>query len=113
MSFLDFLTRRDVPMPEEPAINPQIPFEPIPAEVLPQNFSLEEPPPVPVVVPPAFVEPPTPWEIESMREYYSLQRQDLLQRIADIESMLGFVAVSSEIAVRVAKIEHFLGIKAG
>jgi hypothetical protein len=39
------------------------------------------------------------------------RRTDLLQRLLDIETALGFVADDAALAVRVARIEQFLGLK--
>lgn len=40
------------------------------------------------------------------------QRDHLTKQISEIENMLGFVETSADLAVRVAKIEKFVGIKA-
>jgi hypothetical protein len=39
------------------------------------------------------------------------QRAALLERVAAIESLLGFIASSAELSVRVAALERFVGIK--
>lgn len=38
------------------------------------------------------------------------QRDELLARVADIEALLGFVATASDLSVRVAALERFVGI---
>lgn len=54
---------------------------------------------------------PTDAEIEAVTAYYSLLRGQLLQRVADIESFLGFLDVEGDLAVRVGKLERFTGIQ--
>lgn len=39
------------------------------------------------------------------------QRASLLVRVAEIETLLGFVATSSELTVRVAALERFVGLQ--
>lgn len=74
-------------------------------------------PPAFEIDPPAFTmhvpasgPPPTPAEIEAMKQYFMMQRDLMRTRIEEIEALLGFVATNEELAVRVAKIELFLGI---
>lgn len=58
------------------------------------------------------VESPPRHMIELTRQYYVGQRERLLQQVAEIEAFLGFVEVSDNLSVRIAKIELFLGVKA-
>jgi len=44
-------------------------------------------------------------------EYLQAQRSELAARIVLIEETLGFVASATDLAIRVARIEAFLGIK--
>lgn len=44
-------------------------------------------------------------------EYLHAQRLEMITRVALIEETLGFVASSADLAIRVARIEAFLGIK--
>ena len=90
---------------------------------------LEPPPPPPTmgdvqqpgmaaeqgIVAPLVTPPPLPVAVEVPPESVLLaelgkQRDALMARVQTIESMLGFVAGAEDLAVRVAKIERFLGI---
>lgn len=51
-----------------------------------------------------------PPQIDAVKEYFTKQRDELVGRIAQIESLLGFVDVADDLAVRVAKLERFVGI---
>ncbi len=52
----------------------------------------------------------SPATIEETRIYFSRMRADLLARVADLESLLGFLESSDDLAVRVAKLEKFCRI---
>lgn len=39
------------------------------------------------------------------------QRASMLARVAEIETLLGFVATSSDLSVRVAALERFVGLQ--
>jgi len=52
--------------------------------------------------------PPQPIEIAAVRDYFEKQREELKARVANIESVLGFIATSDELAVRVAKLENYV-----
>lgn len=54
---------------------------------------------------------PTDAEIEAVRAYFALLRTSLHERVAEIETFLGFVEVEGDLAVRVGKLEHFTGLK--
>lgn len=56
--------------------------------------------------------PPPPEIIEAVRQFHIAQREDLLRRVAAIEALLGFVDVADGLAVRVARLESFCGVKA-
>lgn len=67
------------------------------------------------IVEPTITPPPLPAAVEVPPESALLaelakQRDALLARVQAIETMLGFVAGAEDLAVRVAKIERFLGI---
>lgn len=65
-----------------------------------------------VVEPSPFnVVPPLPSDIDDLKQFLLAQRDSLTQRVQEIESQLGFIVSADELAVRVAKIELFLGIK--
>lgn len=53
---------------------------------------------------------PPPELVDAVRRYHVAQREDLLRRVAEIESLLGFVQVADELAVRVSKLEAFTGV---
>jgi hypothetical protein len=55
--------------------------------------------------------PPTIEEVAAVQRYFVDRRDELTREVSEIEAMIGFVAQSSELATRVAKIELFLGIK--
>lgn len=55
---------------------------------------------------------PTPDEIAAMHRHFTDRRDELVRAVQEIEGLLGFVVQSEDLAVRVAKIENFLGIKA-
>ena len=52
-----------------------------------------------------------PQFVESVRMYYSDKRAEYLEKLAEIETFIGFTVSEEQMSVRVAKIEHFLGIK--
>jgi hypothetical protein len=83
------------------------------AEVVNEPLEIVTPP----VVDPQWTRPqvcpPTPADIEAMKQFYVGQRLELLRQVSEIESMLGFIAGSADLAVRVARLEQFLGIKTG
>ena len=56
-------------------------------------------------------EPPPPDLLAEVRRYYTLLRAEHLRSIAEIETFLGFAESSDDLAVRVAKLENFVGIK--
>mgnify|MGYP001604594956 CR=1 FL=1 len=49
--------------------------------------------------------------MEAMRRYYVAQQNDLTRQILQIELFLGFVEQADNLAVRVAKLEKFVGLK--
>jgi hypothetical protein len=53
---------------------------------------------------------PTPVDLNMLRTYLIAQRMSLSVRVSEIETLLGFIATSDDLLVRVAKIEHFLGL---
>jgi hypothetical protein len=55
---------------------------------------------------------PPPELVDALVQHYKRKQQELTQQIADMESFIGFIEVSGNLAVRVAKLEQFLGIKA-
>jgi hypothetical protein len=55
------------------------------------------------------MEPPT-IDVESVRMYYTAQRDQLVEQCSAIEAFLGFTEHSDNLAVRIAKIELFLGL---
>lgn len=75
----------------------------------PPPFEID-PPPFPVMVPSSA---PTPADIAALEQWLIAKKAELTARIVTIESMLGFIATSDDLAVRVAKIELFLGITPG
>lgn len=46
--------------------------------------------------------------VEVARTYVEKRRVELLERVAQLESFLGFVAVDGELSARVAKLERFV-----
>jgi hypothetical protein len=48
--------------------------------------------------------------LDSVLQELEAERAALLQRVAAIESLLGFVATAADLSVRVAAIERFVGI---
>lgn len=77
------------------------------APIAPLTAADTDPPPKQV----AAVVVPTDAEIEAVKTYFALLRSSLLERVAEIESTLGFFEVEGDLAVRVGKLEHFTGIK--
>jgi hypothetical protein len=80
----------------------------------------EPPPHVIDVPPPAEVraelvdeptEDPPPELVDALVRHYTRKRVELEQQIGNMEQFLGFIEVSSNLAVRVAKLEAFLGLK--
>lgn len=55
--------------------------------------------------------PPSPPNLLAVHAYLTERRVDLLQRVQEIETFLGFIEGDSALAVRIGKIEQFLGIK--
>lgn len=50
-------------------------------------------------------------DLAEMTQYWISRRSELERHVAEIEKFIGFVGESEALAVRVAKIEAFLGIK--
>lgn len=55
---------------------------------------------------------PTYDDLKEIRRYCVEYQEALKEQIAEVERAIGFLANTDELAVRVAKIEAFLGIKA-
>lgn len=55
--------------------------------------------------------PVDPPNMVAVRAYFSDLQIQLARRMSDIETFLGFVESSEALAVRVSKIEAFLGVK--
>lgn len=55
--------------------------------------------------------PSTRDAVTEAAKYLTIKRDDLLKQVADIENFLGFANLSEDLAVRVAKLEKFLGLK--
>lgn len=51
--------------------------------------------------------------IAAVHAHFITRRDGLLQQVSEIEAYLGFAKSSEDLAVRVAKIEQFLGVKVG
>lgn len=49
--------------------------------------------------------------MQVVRAHLSEQKQELLERVKELEDFLGFVDVAGDLAVRVGKLEQFTGIK--
>lgn len=64
-----------------------------------------------IVTPDVQVAPPDPPDMEAVRAYFSALQVDLTNRVRSIESFLGFTEGVEALAVRVAKLEAFTGIK--
>lgn len=79
------------------------------AEVVvdPPPFTID-PPPFPVSVPATV--PPTPADIEATKQFLMVQRDALTNQVVQIEILLGFIASADDLAVRIARVERFLGI---
>lgn len=77
----------------------------------------DEPPPHVIDVPPPeeakaeVVDEPPPELIDALVRHYTAKRLELERQIANMEQFLGFLEVSNNLAVRVAKLEQFLGLK--
>jgi chaperonin cofactor prefoldin len=56
---------------------------------------------------------PPPELMAELKRYYAETRAELQQQITEIETFLGFVDHSGDLAVRVAKLEAFTGINRG
>lgn len=55
---------------------------------------------------------PPPELVDAVVAHFTRQRDDLLRRVANIETLLGFVTPEdAELAVRVAKLERFCGLR--
>lgn len=64
-----------------------------------------------IVTPDPQPAPPDPPDMAAVRDYYTALQIDLERRISEIELFLGFMAGTAALAVRVAKLESFTGIK--
>jgi hypothetical protein len=53
---------------------------------------------------------PSAADLALLTDALESEREALTQRVAAIEALLGFVAVSAELSVRVANIERFVGV---
>lgn len=51
---------------------------------------------------------PPPELIDALVRYYTNKRTELEQQIRDMESLLGFIEISADLAVRVARLEKFV-----
>ena len=47
---------------------------------------------------------------EGLQQHFAQKRIELLERVAEIESFLGFIEQSGDLSVRVAKLEAFIGM---
>ncbi len=56
-------------------------------------------------------EDPPPELVDALVRHYERKRSDLMRQIGEMEAFLGFIEVSGNLAVRVAKLEAFLGLK--
>lgn len=57
-------------------------------------------------------EPPPPELVDAVVRYFNVERATLQNKISDMESLLGFIRDdAAPLAVRVAKLEAFLGLK--
>lgn len=54
---------------------------------------------------------PTQQDVDLRYRYFTELRTQLKMRVSEIETFLGFVPDESELAVRVARLEKFVGIK--
>ncbi|HKW09196.1 MAG TPA: hypothetical protein VJO33_02385 [Gemmatimonadaceae bacterium] len=61
--------------------------------------------------PPEVQPVPTPPDIAALRAYFMELRAALMTQVAAIEELLGFIDVGDDLAVRVAKLEKFVGLK--
>lgn len=53
----------------------------------------------------------SPEMVEIVRRHLSERHAHMLEQIANMESFLGFLAIEAELAVRIGRLEAFLGIK--
>lgn len=56
-------------------------------------------------------EDPPPELIDALVKHYANKRVLLEMQIAQMERLLGFIEISAELSVRVARLEQFLGLK--
>lgn len=52
-----------------------------------------------------------PTFVAAVRQYYADLREDYLERVRDIEDLLGFLKSESDLSTRLANLERFTGIK--
>lgn len=64
-----------------------------------------------IVTPEVQPAPPDPPDMEAVRAYFSALQVDLAKRVTAIEVFFGFLESTEALAVRVAKLEAFTGIK--
>ena len=59
------------------------------------------------------VQPPAadPPDMEAVRAYFTAMQLDLAKRLSAIELFFGFIESTEALAVRVSKLEAFVGIK--
>ena len=50
-------------------------------------------------------------DLAAVTHYWEARRTDLERQVSEIEEFIGFITVSEALAVRVSKIEQFLGLK--
>jgi len=56
--------------------------------------------------------PPPPELVDALVRYFNAERAALLNRVADIETLLGFIRDdNAALSVRVARLEAFVGLK--
>ena len=75
---------------------------------------LEDAPYLPAQVMPGYTQQrfaapaPTAAEIEEVKRFIIGQRDELQQRVAELEGLLGFISTADDLAVRVSRLEIFL-----
>ena len=85
-----------------------------PEEVSPELVSDDRRQQLDELMQPARLDPPDPPAelVAAVVRYFIVQRAELLNKVADIEQLLGFIREDgASLAVRVAKLEAFCGLK--
>jgi hypothetical protein len=72
---------------------------------------IDEDPPADVVTVRSSTESVLAFAVPAQTQALQSQRAALLQRVAEIETLLGFVSTSDDLSVRVAALERFVGLK--